>query len=55
MALQCRYLYYILLIICPVPVILLGIAANAVNQRVVASTPLGTILVDASKIVLHAF
>jgi hypothetical protein len=55
MASKFRYLYYILLIISPVPVLLLGVAGYALSGKEVADIPFGTILADASKIVFLAF
>lgn len=54
MAFHYRYFYYIILILSPVPLILLGAASNAVAGAVVADTPIGNVLIDTSKIVFNA-
>jgi hypothetical protein len=53
MAKYLRHLFSIILILAPLPLILLVAEANAVNGASVSSNPLGSQIIEATKIVFN--
>jgi hypothetical protein len=53
MAFKCRHLFIIILILAPVPLLLLCVAAHSLDERSVALNPIGNALIEASKYVFN--